>query len=168
MARFLAWVRLRRFLRVRSWRQCLRPGCQAKKTPRSNTWLKCFRNCNAVAQAATYGCAAPPLCGKLGPVKCSDPPPRRELTLVMNWNFHRNVSFRTRYATLLWVLAGVFFVAQFSPAALASGAKEPAALPGKLGEPGAPRTSIFRSGVLETKEGLTLRLTADLGSVNIT
>ncbi len=86
----------------------------------------------------------------------------------MNWNFHRNVSFRTRYATLLWVLAGVFFVAQFSPAALASGAKEPAALPGKLGEPGAPRTSIFRSGVLETKEGLTLRLTADLGSVNIT
>src|SRR5207302_366292 len=33
--------------------------------------------------------------------------------------------------------------------------------------PGAARTSIFRSGVLETKEGLTLRLVADLGSVNI-
>lgn len=35
------------------------------------------------------------------------------------------------------------------------------------GEPGSPRTSAVRKGVLETKDGLTLRLTTDLGSVNI-
>src|SRR6266849_1444614 len=131
-------------------------------------WSRCFRSCSAVTQAATYGCAALPLCGKLGRVKCSDPSPRRELTFVMNWDSHRKVSFRARYAASLWALAGVFLAAQFSASAFASDPKEPAAAPEKPGEPGAPRTSAVRTGVLDTKEGLTLRLTADLGSVNIT
>jgi len=65
-------------------------------------------------------------------------------------------------------MAGLFLAAQFSSIAFASDPKEPAAVPENPGEPGATRTSISRSGVLETKEGLTLRLTADLGSVNIT
>jgi TonB family protein len=86
----------------------------------------------------------------------------------MNLNFDPKISLRARHSALLWTLAAVFSVAQFSPAAFASDPKEPAPLPEKPGDPGAARTSIIPSGVLQTKEGLTLRLTADLGSVNVT
>lgn len=86
----------------------------------------------------------------------------------MNSNFDRKTFFRARLSALLWTLAAVFSVAQFSPCAFASDPKEPAPLPEKPGDPGAPHTSIIRSGVLLTKEGLTLRLTTDLGSVNVT
>ena len=87
----------------------------------------------------------------------------------MNWNFYRKVSSSlARYAALLWALAGIFLATQFSLPVFASDPKDPAAVPEKPGEPGAPRTSILKSSVLDTKEGLTLRLTADLGSVNIT
>src|SRR5689334_4366997 len=86
----------------------------------------------------------------------------------MNSNFDRRVFFWTRPSAFLWALVAVFSVSQFSPAAFASDPKEPAPLPEKPGEPGAPRTSIIRSGVLQTREGLTLRLTTDLGSVNVT
>lgn len=78
------------------------------------------------------------------------------------------ISLRARRSALLWTLAGVFSAAQFSPAALAAGPKEPAPLPEKPGDPGAPRTSMIRSGELQTKEGLSLRLTTDLGSINVT
>lgn len=83
----------------------------------------------------------------------------------MNLNFDRKVSLRARHSALLWTVVVVFSAAQFSPAALASDPKEPAPLPEKPGEPS--RTSIIRSGVLQTREGLTLRLTTDLGSVNV-
>jgi len=83
----------------------------------------------------------------------------------MNSSFDREVFFRARYSALLWTLTAVFSVVHFAPAAFASDPKEPAPLPER---PGAPRTSIIRSGVLQTREGLTLRLTSDLGSVNIT
>lgn len=85
----------------------------------------------------------------------------------MNLNFDRKISFGARRSTLLWTLAAAFSVAQFSPSVFASDPKEPAPLPEKPGEPGA-RTSIIRSDVLQTREGLTLRLTTDLGSVNVT
>jgi len=86
----------------------------------------------------------------------------------MNLNFDRKTSFRAGRLGLFWSLAGLFFTAQFSTPGFTFAAKDPAALPENPGQPGAPRTSIFRSGVLETKDGLTLRLTADLGSVNVT
>jgi TonB family protein len=86
----------------------------------------------------------------------------------MNLNFDRESSIRACSVALLWTLAGISSITQFSPATFASDAKEPAAAPENPGEPGASRTSILRTGVLQTKEGLTLRLTADLGSVNIT
>ena len=86
----------------------------------------------------------------------------------MNLDSDRRVLFRARFAALLCTFGGVFLAAQFSTPVFASDPKEPAAVPEKPGEPGAPRTSISRSGVLETREGLTLRLNADLGSVNIT
>ncbi len=45
---------------------------------------------------------------------------------------------------------------------------EPAAVdPVKAGEPVTPHTSAERNGKFETKDGLTMRLTADLGSVRI-
>lgn len=83
----------------------------------------------------------------------------------MNSNFDRKIALRARHSALLWTLAAVFSVAQFPPPAFASDPKEPPPLPEN---PGAPRTSIIRSGVLQTREGLTLRLTTDLGSVNVT
>lgn len=86
----------------------------------------------------------------------------------MNLNFDSKIFFRAGRSASLWTLAAVCSVAQFSPAALASDPKEPAPVPEKPGDPGAPRTSIIRSDVLLTKEGLTLRLSADLGSVNVT
>src|SRR5579859_2617870 len=48
----------------------------------------------------------------------------------------------------------------------ASAHEPPEVNPPVPGDPG-PRTSIDRSGVLETKDGLTLHLTTDLGSVRI-
>lgn len=86
----------------------------------------------------------------------------------MNSIFDRKISSRARYCALLWTLGAVFSAAQFTPAVLAADPKEPAPLPEKPEGPGAPRTSIIRSGVLQTREGLTLRLTTDLGSVNVT
>jgi TonB family protein len=83
----------------------------------------------------------------------------------MNLNFDRKISLRARHSVLLWTLVSVFSVAQFCPAAFASDPKNPAPIPEN---PGAARTSIIRSGVLQTREGLTLRLTTDLGSVNVT
>ena len=86
----------------------------------------------------------------------------------MNSHFDRKAPFRARHAALLWTLAAVFSVGQFSPASFASDPKEPTPFPEKPREPGVPRTSTIRSGVLQTREGLTLRLTVDLGSVNVT
>src|SRR5215472_2414677 len=83
----------------------------------------------------------------------------------MNSTFDRRICFRAGRRGLFWSLGGLFFVAQFSTLALAFPPKDPAASPEN---PGAPRTSIVQSGIKETKDGLTLRLTADLGSVNIT
>src|SRR5690242_12693778 len=124
MARSQVQARLRRPLKRRPWRERQRHELRARKILRSRMSFKCFRNCNAVIRAATYGCAAPPLCGKLGPVKCSDPPPRRELAFVMNWDFHQKVSSRARYAALLWALAGIFLATQFALPAFASDPKD--------------------------------------------
>src|SRR5205085_6906638 len=84
----------------------------------------------------------------------------------MNCKCDRKMRFRARSAALLWMPAGLLLIALTAPSALTFPAKEPGS-PENPGGPGAARTSIFRSGVLETKEGLTLRLVADLGSVNI-
>ena len=72
---------------------------------------------------------------------------------------------RARRSVSLWALAALFAVATFSPASFAAGPKEPIPLPEKPGEPSS--NSIIRSGVVSTREGLTLRLTTDLGSVNV-
>src|SRR5215472_8303723 len=86
---------------------------------------------------------------------------------MKNLRIHRGFSLRPRGALLLWAVAVFFSTAQILLPAFASGASDPAALPEKPGEPG-PRTSSLRTGELETKAGLTLRLTTDLGVVKIT
>jgi TonB family protein len=81
---------------------------------------------------------------------------------------HRWPFFRARSAALLGTLAGIFLIAPLSTPVFASDAKEPAAVPPDgPGDPTSARASVVRNGTLPTKEGLTLRLTTDLGSVNI-
>jgi TonB family protein len=85
----------------------------------------------------------------------------------MSFNFHSRLALRASGITLCWALSGVFFAGNFLPAVHAAAAKEPAALPENPGEPGGPHASAVRNGVLDTKDGLTLRLNTDLGTVNI-
>jgi TonB family protein len=88
---------------------------------------------------------------------------------MRNRIFHREFLFRAGRVAPLFVLATLFPISQFSQAAFGSDAKETVALPGENpGEPGSQHTSVVRNGVLETKDGLTLRMTTDLGSVKVT
>ncbi len=88
---------------------------------------------------------------------------------MRNRTFHQEFLFGARRATPLFVLAAIFSASQFSPGTFGSDAKETVALPAEYpGEPGSQHTSAVRNGVLETKDGLTLRLTTDLGPVKIT
>jgi TonB family protein len=67
------------------------------------------------------------------------------------------------------MMLSLIFAAAFFPA-LSFGANRPeipASEPAGLGELGGPHTAIDRSGVIATKEGLTLTLTTDLGPVRI-
>lgn len=65
-------------------------------------------------------------------------------------------------------LAVVLSLAQFSPSVFPAEAKEPASLePAPPGDPGSSHASAIRNGSLETKDRLALKLTTDLGSVNI-
>jgi TonB family protein len=66
------------------------------------------------------------------------------------------------------VSAVLFSVACFIQPVFAAGAKVAAAVESSQPtEPGAQHAAADRSGVLATRDGLTLRLTTDLGSVNI-
>src|SRR6266851_1844515 len=88
---------------------------------------------------------------------------------MRNRIFHRAFLFGARRVAPLFVLTAIFSVSQFSPVAFGSDGKETVALPAENpGEPGSQHTSAVRNGVLETKDGLTLRLTTDLGPVKIT
>lgn len=88
---------------------------------------------------------------------------------MTKWIFHREFLFKARRVALLYVLALVLPVGQSSQVAFCSDAKESVALAGENpGEPGSQHVSAVRNGVLETKDGLTLRLTTDLGPVKIT
>lgn len=87
---------------------------------------------------------------------------------MTNVNFHRKLRFPLRYTGLPRTLAAIFFLIPFSPAAFAANGTETGALPPENpGDPGSPHSSAVRTGVLGTKEGLTLHLTTDLGSVRI-
>jgi TonB family protein len=77
---------------------------------------------------------------------------------------HRLFSI-ARLAAVLALLAFLFSRAQLALPAFAADAKEPAAA--QPSEPGSQHASAVRTGSLNTRDGLTLRLTTDFGPVNI-
>ena len=85
-------------------------------------------------------------------------------TPTLNFS-HKHISGAGKGGLYLLLCASAFFVTG-APA----GSREPgrrAAELTKLGDPAASRTSADRTGSLATSEGLTLRLTTDLGSIKI-
>jgi TonB family protein len=86
----------------------------------------------------------------------------------MNIRFHQRLFFIAGRVALFHVLAFLFSVARPAPCIFAAETKEPAVLEHtQPADPGSQHASVVRSGSMETREGLTLRLTTDMGSVNI-
>jgi len=86
----------------------------------------------------------------------------------MNIRLHQRFSSIARRNALLHDLAVIFFLAQLAPPVFAAGVKQPAVLEHTQPvDPGSQHASAARTGVLTTADGLALRLTTDLGSVNI-
>src|SRR5260370_28196289 len=68
----------------------------------------------------------------------------------------------------LLLLALLFSGVRLAPPIFAADAKEPAAIEhAQPSEPGSQHASAVRTGALNTRDGLTLRLTTDFGPVNI-
>jgi TonB family protein len=83
--------------------------------------------------------------------------------------FHRSFNFVARLALPIRVLTVVLFAAPLVPLSFATGPEASVPVePSQPADPGSPHISAVRSGMLETRDGLTLRLTTDLGSVKIT
>jgi len=109
------------------------------------------------------GCAAPRRCGRLVREKRSRGVRRsgsRNVATPVNLEMKRTAI----HFAPLWCAAVLL-----APS-MTSGIREPAAPALELtkpGEPTQPRVSVNRTGSLQTSDGLTLRLTTDLGSVKI-
>jgi TonB family protein len=90
---------------------------------------------------------------------------KRKMNLRVIPTFWGPASLKTRCGAIgSLLLCGALLWAQI----VAAGTIEPAPVePTKPGEPSAARVKADRNGSLPTKEGLTLRLTTDLGSVKI-
>src|SRR5258707_7546812 len=133
-----------------------------------NAWFACCNNCNAAIPAATCGCAAPPLCGRSVRAKCSDRSGGQKSRSTMKTRFRQRLFSIARRAARVHVLALLVSVAPLASPVFAGEVKEPAALERtQPADPGSQHASVVRNGVLSTRDGLTLRLTTDLGSVNI-
>ncbi len=86
----------------------------------------------------------------------------------MNIRFHQRLVFILRRLALLHVAAILCSMPRLAPPVFAAEAKEPAPIERtQPADPGSQHASVVRSGKLDTKDGQTLRLTTDLGSVNI-
>ncbi len=86
----------------------------------------------------------------------------------MKIHFYRRFFSIARRVALSHVPAIVFFLAPLAPPVFAAEAREAAAIEHtQPADPGSQHASVVRTGVLSTKDALTLRLTTDLGSVNI-
>jgi TonB family protein len=86
----------------------------------------------------------------------------------MKIRFHHRLLSIARRTALLPLLALLFSGVRLAPPVFAGDAKEPA--PTKHtqpSDPGSQHASVVRNGVLNTRDGLTLRLTTDFGPVNI-
>src|SRR6267142_2524553 len=115
-----------------------------------------------------YGCAAPLPCGRLARAKCSNRPGGKKFRSTMNMRFHHRFFPITRRAARLPLLALLFSGVRLAPPVFAANAKEPAPIEhAQPTEPGSQHASAVRTGALNTRDGLTLRLTTDFGPVNI-
>ena len=86
----------------------------------------------------------------------------------MNIRLHQRFSSVARRNALFHVLTAIFFLTQLAPPVFAAKAKQPAVIEHTQPvDPGSQHASAVRTGVLTTADGLALRLTTDLGSVNI-
>ncbi len=86
----------------------------------------------------------------------------------MKTRFRQRLFSIARRAARVHVLALLVSVAQLASPVFAGEAKEPAALERtQPADPGSQHASVVRNGAISTQDGLTLRLTTDLGSVNI-
>src|SRR5712664_2543313 len=139
-----------------------------KRTRPWHAWLGCCNSCSAVIRARTCGCAAPPPCGKLARAKCSDRSDGRKSSSTMNVRFYQKSFSMARPVSCFRMSALLISLTPLAQPAFAGNTKEPAALAHtQPSEPGSQHASAVRNGVLSTRDGLTLRLTTDLGSVNI-
>src|SRR5258706_9786434 len=139
-----------------------------KRTRPWHAWLGCCNSCSAVIRARTCGCAAPPPCGKLARAKCSDRSDGRKSSSTMNVRFYQKSFSMARPVSCFRMSALLISLTPLAQPAFAGNTKEPAALEHtQPSEPGSQHASAVRNGVLSTRDGLTLRLTTDLGSVNI-
>jgi TonB family protein len=83
--------------------------------------------------------------------------------------FHPRLSIVARMALPIRVPALVLLAAALVPLSFATGPEGLVTIEhSQPADPGSPHISAVRSGMLETRDGLTLRLTTDLGSVKIT
>src|SRR5437879_106937 len=135
-------------------------------TRRWNAWCARCSSCNTVIPAGTCGCAAPRPCGRFARVKCSNCFEGKKSRSTMNTQFNQKL---LRCVALFRTVALLVSTAYFAPTAFAAKADpgEPTALP-LPADPGSQHASAIRTGVLSTRDGLTLRLTTDFGPVNIT
>src|SRR6266700_1611925 len=86
----------------------------------------------------------------------------------MSIRFHQKLSSAPRRLVPFQLSVVLLSVGCFVLPVFAAGAKETAAIEhSQPPEPGSQHATADRSGVLATKDGLTLKLTTDLGSVNI-
>jgi TonB family protein len=86
---------------------------------------------------------------------------------MTNLGFHQKLFSIALRAALFPALLLLLFVALLTPRVFAAEASEPSPEHTRPADPGSQHASVVRTGVLGTKDGLTLRLTTDLGSVNI-
>src|SRR6202171_4417512 len=122
------------------------------------------------------GCAARRRCGRLVPEKFSKVVFRSDTTQVAVPVKLEMKRTRIHFAPMKFrrVCAGItvrlLCAAMLLAPSIAAGSREPTASALELtkpGEPTQPRISADRTGFLQTSDGLTLRLTTDLGSVKI-
>src|SRR3989442_7332777 len=86
----------------------------------------------------------------------------------MNIRFHQRLFSISRPVALFRASVLLISMARLAQPVFAADAKEPALIEHtRPSEPVSQHASAVRNGVLSTRDGLTLRLTTDLGSVNI-
>ncbi len=86
----------------------------------------------------------------------------------MNIRFYQKYFSMARPVPLFRTSMLLISLASLAQPVFAGNTKEPTALENpRPSEPGSQHASAVRNGVLSTRDGLTLRLTTDLGSINI-